>query len=811
MISTVREFAEHHLTARTLRNVVLVYMLFVSLGNVLRDSIQGVEISLLMLMIAAGLLLGWILAISKTSGWKTGLISFLSGGIILTIRVGRLGNLFSALFIQIIKFTTQTWQWIFQEGQVPRSNTISLESAELGSRILTLGSRLADWIQSLLRGKPFFDPVVTALIWGILIWLIATWVMWLTIRVQKPLIGIIPVMTLTSLSLVYTGKSAYNLIPMLGFMIGLVVLVRYDTYEALWRSENIKFASTIRERMLAFSFILAIGLMIFASFSPSFSIRRIVDFINRITADTVNEDDLVHSLGLDPPPKPKDISVFDSRQWGGLPNEHLIGSGDELSDQLMMIVKVKGSDPGADPVDLTERIYYWRSLTYDQYVGQGWASRNSIDQEYNPGEKTLSNWPDNYRIIRQEVEFVEDLGGLLFTAGIPLSTDQPFQVAWRAKIINQEVFDIFGASIQGYQYMADSLQPIASREELQAAGQEYPDWIRDRYLKLPESVPERVISLARDITATEPTPYDRAAAIESFLREIPYTLDLAQPPQDQDITDYFLFSVKRGYCDYYATAMAVLSRAAGMPARLVTGYIGGYYVPSVGAYLVTADLAHAWTEVYFPGYGWIIFEPTGSRPEIDRLADPILNLSQDYSLLFDPLVPEKPKILVKWWLIILTVLIFPPLLGFTAILLDDLFLNLLPVEKQLPRIYRRIYRYARWAGHSSLPGDTTYEFVDKLIRTLNMYSKGNIYAEWFLSAADQLREITQAYYLLLYSPDGSTKINPQEITLIYRTLRFGLWYLWLLARTYPSVVMHYLLWDSVPMNIRSKQTQSYKG
>ena len=601
----------------------------------LRDSIQGVENSLLMLVIAIGILLGWVLAISNVSSWKTGLIAFFSGGIILIIRIGRLGNLISALFVQIFELGTQTWGWAFQQGDIPRSNTIPVGVAELGARTLTIGSRLGVWIQSIFRGKPIFDPVATAIVWGILIWTIAVWATWVTIQVKKPMLGIIPILTVTSLSMVYTGKSAYFLVPMMGLMIGLVVMGRYDADEDQWKEENIEFAGIIRERMLVFTITMAFIVMAFAALSPSVSIRSIVDFINRITSDNVNEDDLVRSLGLEPPGRAGNINILDSRQSGGLPNRHLIGSGEELSDQIVMIIQVQElSDPAADELIFADQVYYWRSLTYDQYVGRGWVSRTSSDQEYQPGEKTLSSWPDNYKITRQKVEYVEDLNGLVFSAGIPLSVDQPFEVAWRVKNTNQETFDIFGASLNKDQYTADSLQPVASTMELQEAGQDYPNWIRNRYLGLPDTVPERVVALARDITATEPTPYDRALAIETFLRRFPYTLDLPQPPLDQDITDYFLFVAKRGYCDYYASAMVVLSRAAGLPARLVTGYIGGYYDETLEAYLITADLAHAWAELYFPGYGWIVFEPTGGRPELDRLEQPIPKFAQGYASSF---------------------------------------------------------------------------------------------------------------------------------------------------------------------------------
>ena len=733
MLASIRRFTEKNLSGQILRNIVLIYLLFILLVNVLRDSIQGVETSLLTLMITMGLILAWALAISEIKNWKTGLIAFLSGGTILMIRVGRLGNLIFSLFREMWDLGSQTLSYLTRQGEIPRSDAIPAGISELGSRIVTLGSRLGVWILSLFRGNPIYDPVATAFIWGIFIWLIAVWAMWITIRHKKPLWGVIPTLVLTSLSLVYTGTSVYNLVPMLGIMMGLVVMGRYDAHEDQWKSEQIKFAGIIRERMLFFSVLMAVVLMLFATISPSITIRSIVDFIDRITSDNISEDDLVRSLGLEPVGREGRVSVLDSRQSGGLPNRHLIGSGEELGTELVMIIQVQDlSGPDLDEIDPTEQVYYWRSLTYDQYVSRGWVSRDSSDREYKPGERTLSSWSDTYQIIRQKVDTVKNLNGLLFSAGIPLSADQEFEVAWRVQNTNAWTFDIFGASLEAETYTVDSLQPRGSLEELQEAGQDYPQWIQNRYLGLPPTVPDRVIGLARDITATEPNPYERALAIESFLRRFPYTLDLPQPPMERDITDYFLFSAKRGYCDYYATAMVVLARAAGLPARLVTGYIGGYYDPNLDAYLVTADLAHAWPEIYFPEYGWIIFEPTGGRSEIDRPEGPIPKFDQDYSSSFDPLVPEKDFLPANWWLFGLGFLVAIPLIGFLIYLADDLYLKRMTPEKQLQRVFRRIYRYARWLGLDTKPGDTPREFSNKLIHQLKQYGRGSKQAEWIL-------------------------------------------------------------------------------
>jgi len=807
MRTAIKDFLDQHLTKQILRNMLLVYLIFIMLVNVLRDSIQGVENSLLMLMIAMGLILGWLLSISKLEGWKSVLITILSGGLILTIRVGRLGSLIWSLFGQVIDLGPQTWQWIWHQGDVPRSLTIPTGIAELGSRIITLGSRLGVWILSLLRGKPIFDPVATAFIWGIFIWIIAVWAIWITIKGNNPLPGIIPILVLTSISLVYTDSSVYNLIPMLGIMVGLVVMGRYDAQEDQWKSNDISFAGIIRERMFFFSLIMAVGLMIFAAISPSFTIRSIVDFINRITSDST-DDDLARSLGLEPQSRDENVDVLTNRQTGGLPNRNLIGTGEELDDQIVMIIQVQElSDTDQEETNPGEQHYYWRGLTYDQYIGRGWAARDSVNIDYKPGENTLSSWPETYQIIRQKVEIIEDLNGLFYSAGIPLSADQDFEVAWRVQNTDQDTFDIFGATIDSNSYTADSLQSRASSVELQETHQEYPVWILNRYLGLPGSIPERVIALARDITATEPTPYDRAIAIETFLRRFPYTLDLPQPPLDRDITDYFLFGAQRGYCDYYATAMVVLSRAAGVPARLVTGYVGGHYDENLDAFLVTANLAHTWVEVYFPDYGWIIFEPTGGIAEIDRPEEPIPVFDQDYATAFDPLVPDKPGLRVNWFMVIITLLLGVPGVVFISFWVDEQILKRLPGQKILTRIYRRIYRYAHWIGHKSKPGNTPYEFVAKLTRILNQYGKGSKEADWILVAADQLREITRVYYLAIYSQEKEIRLNPTEMALIYRTLRTRLWYLWILVHAYPYRVLRYFLWDTPQMLIKNEPTQ----
>lgn len=150
-----------------------------------------------------------------------------------------------------------------------------------------------------------------------------------------------------------------------------------------------------------------------------------------------------------------------------------------------------------------------------------------------------------------------------------------------------------------------------------------------RYLQLPD-VPERVHWLAREIAAGWEHPYDQAVAIESYLRRMRYTLTPPPAPQGRDFVDYFLFDLQEGYCTYYATAMVVMLRSLGIPARLVEGYAIPASVPYTVddrgwlIYEARNSQAHAWVEAYFPGYGWVTFDPTprADLPVIARNASP---------------------------------------------------------------------------------------------------------------------------------------------------------------------------------------------
>lgn len=179
-------------------------------------------------------------------------------------------------------------------------------------------------------------------------------------------------------------------------------------------------------------------------------------------------------------------------------------------------------------------------------------------------------------------------------------------------------------------YSVVGLAPRVAAEELAASSTSYPQYIVDTYLGLPVSVTPQTQELANQIVtqAGARTPYDVAMAIQNYLRaNFTYQIDAGPAPDGRDIVDYFLFESKVGRCDHYASSMAVMLRSLGIPARIVTGLAPVPYDTDMNGYVYRGRNAHAWVEVYFPGYGWIMFEPTPTQQPFDLEqggADPIL-------------------------------------------------------------------------------------------------------------------------------------------------------------------------------------------
>ena len=273
-----------------------------------------------------------------------------------------------------------------------------------------------------------------------------------------------------------------------------------------------------------------------------------------------------------------------------------------LSDTIMMYVRSPAWS-------------YWRSHAYDFYDGRTWAqSDTSIQTIARQGvlfDLNFKNRPwlrEDYFV--QTYTIMQEMPNLIFTAG------QPLQVYLAADEIGLDATGGIrvGETLKpGMVYSVMSLRQDSTPDQLRASGllTRIPAAIQQTYTQLPETVTQRTHDLAAQVSANAATEYDKVVAVRDYVRNTyPYDYFPPAQPPNTDAVDQFLFVDKRGVCEHFVSAMVVMLRSLGIPARLVAGFGSGTYNPFTNYYEVRANNAHAWVEVYFPRYGWVPFDPT---------------------------------------------------------------------------------------------------------------------------------------------------------------------------------------------------------
>jgi transglutaminase-like putative cysteine protease len=250
----------------------------------------------------------------------------------------------------------------------------------------------------------------------------------------------------------------------------------------------------------------------------------------------------------------------------------------------------------------------WSKPEGDQYILQRWPDNSfAVPKLENANLKSyFSQNLGRQQLIHYRV-LLEPIGtNVFFLAPWARSVSGPYRLLAADSAGAVYNFDVQRA-ISRYEAVSDIATPAA--EELRSAGRNYPPQIMATYLRLP-AVDPRVPRLASQIAGSATNDFDRATAIENYLRtHYGYTLQLPRAPSNDPIAN-FLFERKQGHCEYFASSMAVMLRTLGIPARVVTGFRSDEFNDLTGNYVVRAKDAHAWVEAYYPGYGWHAFDPT---------------------------------------------------------------------------------------------------------------------------------------------------------------------------------------------------------
>ncbi|MCB9136390.1 MAG: transglutaminase domain-containing protein [Anaerolineales bacterium] len=300
-----------------------------------------------------------------------------------------------------------------------------------------------------------------------------------------------------------------------------------------------------------------------------------------------------------------------------------LGRGNTLTD--VIVFQVKAPSPPTTAVR-----YYWRDWVYDTWNGSTWSTAPAEERKFSPDDPAL---PFPFLDGRWEASFIFYPAIQSFTIHLP-SQPQWMSRPTEAQVLNNAdgTVDVISAKTTpslraGETYEAQASLSDATVNLLRSAGTAYPTWIVERYLQLPPTLSDRTIELAQQIAEGNATPYDIASAVTQWMRDnITYSATVPTPPSDQDIIDWMLFDQKEGFCNYYATSEVMLLRSLGIPSRMAVGYAQGEFDSETGLYTVRQRDAHAWVEVYFPGLGWVEFEPTvNQRPVRRPLGEPVNN------------------------------------------------------------------------------------------------------------------------------------------------------------------------------------------
>lgn len=281
---------------------------------------------------------------------------------------------------------------------------------------------------------------------------------------------------------------------------------------------------------------------------------------------------------------------------------------------------------------------FWRVLAFDRYTGQGWK----ISRDEQVEQLNRSSWSYQFRLpsssaiahskeIVQTYTVVSDLPNLL-----PALT-QPKELYFPTRQVALGPEGDLRSPIElpeGLTYTVVSDVPYRQRDLLGRSSRDYPAAIRNAYLQVPPEVVTKIRQQAQALLANAPrdltSPYEQSLYLAQALKQ-KYTVQPNVRPlnKSEDLVEAFLFRFQGGYPDHFSTALTIMLRSLGIPARLVTGFGPGNFNPLTGLYIVRNTDAYAMTEVYFPKYGWFTFDPIPGH----ELIPPSIEVDQTFGVI----------------------------------------------------------------------------------------------------------------------------------------------------------------------------------
>jgi transglutaminase-like putative cysteine protease len=377
----------------------------------------------------------------------------------------------------------------------------------------------------------------------------------------------------------------------LALLLLLAIVAGFGLRELGWNRAGTDFSDELGNDVLVWGGFIVVALLVLALILPTSLSNPLADLLWRDVELPSGIAELEKNIPHPRPEAPK-VDIGLSR----LPALQLgLSLERQPREQISLRVRLQA------PLQPSPWPHYWRARVFNLYDGRSWTTDARIGS-FDSTPPLAGTLPDG---VLQDIEDLRPDRSIM--VGLPdiINVSIPVQ----AERLPDGVLTALTQQSQAERYL------IMSRPQELAAlpPQSGPPPDMSGYLRLPRNYPPRVGDLARAVVGAISTPYEQALALESYLRGLPYSYQVQQLPGGGDAVEQFLFDMREGYCTYYASAMAVMARSLGIPARVAVGYATGEYDQASGAYVVREADAHAWPELYINGR-WVPFEPTPIRP-----------------------------------------------------------------------------------------------------------------------------------------------------------------------------------------------------
>ena len=535
-----------------------------------------------------GLIIG--LALGQSAFQKRGVI-FLSIGYMLVIFI---------------------WQWF---GYME----FSKEESYIGDRLLILAGRLLTGMSEFAAGRPVKDPLFFLALLYIPYWFTALFSGYQLTRHANALASVLPggiLMFIIYLNHYTTRDYSWLFGAYLFAAILLLGRIKYNADRIKWKEQRVQISAEssmdINNAIMVCAAVLILAVWIAPYTLPYNTEAR--KAWQKVSANWFSENDQIDNMFA--AVKKDNVPSSDFYR-----NELALGTRATQSEAIAFLAYTP----------LAARDFprlYWRGRVYDRFEEGRWQTSELENAKYIPQDGDL-HIPDTTQRFNLNFSFSVYIKGqtILYSAAQPIWTSHPASIAHaviQGENAGDEKMDIVALQASPYleageTYHTNALLANPTIPQLQEAGQEYPEWVTEKYLQLPTDFSPRIQALALDLATDLSNPYDQAAAITNYLRSnIEYAPLVSFPEGTEDPLEYFLFESKKGFCNYYASAEVLMLRSIGIPARLAVGFAQGEPNLQNTFYTVSEKDSHDWPEVYFPDFGWIEFEPTGNQEPVNR-------------------------------------------------------------------------------------------------------------------------------------------------------------------------------------------------